>query len=113
MSEIEINAEMKEKIKEYKQYFYDRTFSGHIINYLNGFKGVGILITPEDHLTKKINTIWYLEISFNKLGTDIEEIANIEMDLEEAEDLIKTLKKGVKKYKKYSKELIRYNLKMV
>ena len=102
---LKINEEdMNKKINELKEYFYSRTYDGYIINYINGFIGVGILNTPQDHLTKDVNDIWFLDVGSNRDGSDIIEISNVEMDLEEAKDTYKALGICIKKYKKEKKK---------
>lgn len=96
----EENVKMEKEINDSLNWFYSRTFGGHVIKYLNGFVGVGILTIPSDHLTKGANEIWHYQIGSNTRGTGIEEIINVEMDIEEAEDSLKCFKICIEQYKK-------------
>lgn len=88
-----VTEKMREKIELMKQYFYSRTKGGHIINYLNGFVAAGLFRKPQKHLSKKaVNKVWLYSCGFNGNGSRIVEHTNLEMDVEEAKDMVKCLK---------------------
>jgi len=83
----------KEKIKELKKWFVDRTIKGRdIITYNNGFTGIGILKKPQDHITKKINKVFILDVGLNYNGTSIRKNISAEMTISE----VKKLSDGIK-----------------
>jgi len=90
--------EILKDVNKYLDYFFSQTIDGHIIHSLNGFVGVGILDEPRDHLTPKINTIWMFSIGFNHDASEIEEQINIELTVDEAEDIQRTLKICIDKF---------------
>jgi hypothetical protein len=94
-----ITKAMKQDIKIHRNWFYERTSGGHIINYLNGFTAVGVFSEPQDHITEKVNTIWVYGIGFNRRGNKIIENMNLELTEDEAQDLLRCLKIALKRNK--------------
>jgi len=94
-----ITKRMKENLNKRVWYFYSRIKDGNIITYANSFVGIGILKKPQDHVRKKVNTMWLYEVGFNKKGNRIRELINVEMGLDEAEDFLWCLKRAIKKMK--------------
>lgn len=99
IEQIKITLKMKKKIAECNEYFFGRTKGGHMINYLNGFIGVGIFNELQHHITKNVNSVWIYGIGFNQNGTRIIENTNCELTLDEAEDLQGCLKIAIKQLK--------------
>jgi hypothetical protein len=95
-----ITRRMKEGLNKRLWYFYSRIKGGNIITYANSFLGVGILKRPQDHVRKKINTVWLYEVGFNTKGNRLRELINVEMGLGEAEDFLYCLKRAIVKMKK-------------
>jgi len=106
MSEV-ITPTMKDRIENCMEFFYEKTLDGHIIKYLNGFTGVGILEEPDDHITKAANTIWIYGCGFSKNGKRIVENTNILLTEDEAKDLKKCISIALSKHDKYYKKLTR------
>jgi len=99
IEQIKITLKMKKKIARYKEYFFGRTKGGYIINYLNGFIGVGIFNKLQPHITKNVNSVWIYGIGFNQNGKRIIENTNCELTLDEVEDLQRCLKITIKQLK--------------
>jgi len=98
---IPITETMKRKIKKYKNEFYEDTCDGAVINYLNGFCGVGILEKPQGHITSNINTVWVYQTGFDKKGKKIIELLNIVLTENEAKDLKRCLSRALRKHPRY------------
>ena len=96
---IKITDKQKQKIATHKEWFNERTTAGHVVNYLNGFVGVGVFSKPQDHISKGVNDIWIYGIGFSKNGKRIVENTNVEVTLDEAEDLARCLKIAIKRKK--------------
>jgi len=95
-----ITKRMKENLNKYLGYFYSGIKDGNVVIYANSFVGIGILKKPQDHVRKKVNTMWLYEVGFNMKGNRITELINVEMGLGEAEDFLWALKRAIKKMKK-------------
>lgn len=98
---IQITQAMKNKIKKYKQDFYEDTVDGSVMNYLNGFCAVGIMEKPQGHITSNINTVWIYQTGFDEKGKKIIELLNVVLTENEAQDLKRCLTKTLTKHKKY------------
>jgi hypothetical protein len=94
-----ITERMKDSLNKRLWYFNGQIKGGNIITYANSFVGIGILKRPQDHVRKKVNTLWLYEVGFNMKGDRIRELINVEMGLGEAEDFLWALKRVIVKMK--------------
>lgn len=97
----EITEAMIEEINIYREWFYEQTSSGHIINYLNGFTAVGVTTDMPQP-----SQIMICGIKINRSGNEIEEFINMTLPKDEALDLFKCLQivlenNKEEEYKKY------------
>ena len=99
IDEIKITEKMQAKIDGYHEYFYSRTVGGHIVDYPNGFVGVGVLAEPQDHVSAAVNTVWIYQVAFSRDAKKIVEIQNVETTLDEAEDLRRCLNTVIREAK--------------
>ena len=84
---------MKEEISRLKKWFIGRTIEGRdIIDYDWGFSAVGFLKEPSDHIHKRVNKIFILDVGVNDSGTKIVNHISCDMKVEEAGELMESIK---------------------
>ena len=89
---IKITKQMRKEIEEIKQWFYEITIEGSdIIDYEWGFSAVGILKKPSDHIHKKVNEIFILDVGLNMKGTKIVKNISADLKVSEAKNLMKSI----------------------
>lgn len=101
----EVTEEMKEKINFWLNELKEEALTYHLITHPNSFTAVAILKVPFDHHKYKMaNTIRIVQVGSNDDYSDVEQQANIVVNLEEAEELETCLRRVIARYKKFIKK---------
>ena len=93
MEKIKITKEMKKELSRLKKWFLGRTIEGRdIIDYDWGFTAVGFLKEPSDHINKKVNKIFILDVGLTDNGKKIKKHISCDMKVNEAGELMESIK---------------------